>query len=223
MKKITRFNDEYFFLSNFYPRFIRDGKLRFKCVESAFQSYKCEKHEDRFPFQFMVSSYAKRRGRSVKLRPDWEKNKIFYMYKLVLLKFRSHRDLQDKLLETGDAELIEGNNWHDNYWGDCYCPLCKNIKGQNHLGKILMRVRDNLRAEPLQELRMSLPDGTTLSVVADKNNEYPYISISLIRHDGSEEKMCFAEYDRGKPDGKEVQIGVYARKFDEPVYYDSYN
>ena len=69
------------------------------------------------------------------------------MYFLVLLKFQSHEDLRNQLFATGDAELIEGNDWHDNYWGNCECPRCVSIEGQNHLGKILMRVRNNLRAE----------------------------------------------------------------------------
>lgn len=52
--------------------------------------------------------------------------------------------LKKKLLETGDAELIEGNYWHDNTWGQCYCPRCKNKIGENHLGKLLMKIRESL-------------------------------------------------------------------------------
>ena len=45
---------------------------------------------------------------------------------------------------TGDAELIEGNTWHDNYWGVCSCSKC-NGRGKNRLGKLLMKVREELR------------------------------------------------------------------------------
>jgi hypothetical protein len=86
-----------------------------------------------------------------------------------------------------------------------------------------MRVRDNLRAETVQELRVALPDGTVLSAWANRADEYPSISISLIHKDGYEDQICFAEYNSNKPDGKEVHIGVYARKFEKPVYYDSFN
>ena len=53
--------------------------------------------------------------------------------------------LGQKLLDTGDEELIEGNHWCDNVWGNCYCEKCANITGQNRLGQMLMRVRDELR------------------------------------------------------------------------------
>ena len=223
MKQITRFTDKYYFLSNFYPRLIKHDGLTFQSVESAFQSLKCQDKKDRNDFQFLTAADAKRKGRAIKLRPDWEENKLRYMYSLVLLKFRVHPDLRKQLIATGDAVLIEGNIWHDNYWGDCECQQCQNIKGQNHLGEILMKVRGHLRAESAQELRVLLPDGTTLSACADRTDEYPSISISLIHRNGTEDRICFAEYNHTKPEGKEVHIGVYARKFDEPVYYDSFN
>ena len=49
-----------------------------------------------------------------------------------------------QLLETGDEELIEGNRWHDNVFGSCFCPKCGD-KGQNMLGKLLMELRDKLK------------------------------------------------------------------------------
>jgi ribA/ribD-fused uncharacterized protein len=118
MKNITRFEGKHHFLSNFYPRLIKDGDLTFQCVESAFQSYKCQSREARMEFQFLTAAEAKKKGRTVKLRPDWEEHKHRYMYLLVLLKFQSQPDLRKMLLDTGDTELIEGNGWHDNYWGN---------------------------------------------------------------------------------------------------------
>ena len=56
-------------------------------------------------------------------------------------KFTKHKDLKEKLLATGDAYLEETNHWHDTFWG-----VCKG-KGQNHLGKILMEVREELKRE----------------------------------------------------------------------------
>jgi len=63
---------------------------------------------------------------------------------IVKLKFAQNPDLRKKLLATGTEELVEGNTWHDNYWGDCSCPECKNIKGRNQLGITLMRVRKEM-------------------------------------------------------------------------------
>ena len=60
------------------------------------------------------------------------------MYEIVKDKFSRNPELRVKLLNTGDIELIEGNYWGDTFWGVC------NGKGENHLGKILMRVRKEL-------------------------------------------------------------------------------
>lgn len=49
-----------------------------------------------------------------------------------------------KLLATGGQELIEGNRWHDTFWGRCVCERCKGT-GQNWLGRLIMQVREELR------------------------------------------------------------------------------
>ena len=69
------------------------------------------------------------------------------MYDIVKAKFSQNENLRQMLLDTNNEELIEGNWWHDNCWGDCSCERCKDIKGQNNLGKILMRVREEIRNE----------------------------------------------------------------------------
>jgi len=88
---------------------------------------------------------AKRLGKTVQLRPDWEQVKLDYMRYLVWYKFGMYPDLGQKLLDTGDAELIEGNTWGDKFWG-----VCRGV-GENWLGKILMETRDQIR-------RNGLPD-----------------------------------------------------------------
>ena len=82
---------------------------------------------------------AKRLGRSVTLRSDWETIKSYYMELGLRLKFKNP-DLAAKLIATGNAELIEGNDWHDCAWGICRCDRC-NGQGANLLGKLLMKVR----------------------------------------------------------------------------------
>lgn len=83
---------------------------------------------------------AKRLGQKVKLRKDWEEVKRKYMYRFLRRKFR-HKELRRKLRATGDAKLIEGNNWDDTYWG-----VCDGV-GKNHLGKLLMKLRDKINAK----------------------------------------------------------------------------
>ena len=79
---------------------------------------------------------AKRLGSRAKLRPDWEEVKVQIMHNLVLQKFQQY-NLRKLLLDTGDQYIQEGNNWGDRFWGVC------NGVGENHLGKILMSVREH--------------------------------------------------------------------------------
>jgi predicted NAD-dependent protein-ADP-ribosyltransferase YbiA (DUF1768 family) len=69
------------------------------------------------------------------------------MYRIQLAKYRQNPHLRAALLATGDAELEEGNWWHDNTWGNCKCERCCGVEGYNMLGNILMKVRKELREE----------------------------------------------------------------------------
>ena len=97
--------------------------------------------EQRKNFLGLDPSSAKRKGRRVKLRDDWEEVKDQIMYEIVLNKFSQNEELRKKLIATGDEYLTEGNTWHDTYWGVC------NGKGKNKLGKILMQVREELKLD----------------------------------------------------------------------------
>ena len=83
------------------------------------------------------------RDRTLKLRCDWEQVKTQVMWQGVLTKFLTHTDIQKILLDTGD-ELIVEDSPIDYYWG---CGREKT--GQNHLGKILMKVRQEIRQQRL--------------------------------------------------------------------------
>lgn len=135
---IDRFVGENFFLSNFYESPVTYRGLTYTSVEAAFQSVKAGNMHERQKFTKMNPSEAKRAGRAVKLRDDWEFIKDDVMHECVFDKFKDPI-LQNKLLNTGDEELIEGNDWGDRYWGVC------GGKGENKLGKILMQVRSEIR------------------------------------------------------------------------------
>lgn len=138
-KTIDSFKGEHGFLSNFYSSPIIYKDTLFPHVEGAFQAAKCAKKADFLAISEMnFPNQAKKAGQSVKLREDWEDTKRKVMLKLVRLKFEIPA-LRIKLLETGNAQLVEGNFWNDTYWG-----VCKG-EGKNYLGKILMKVRDELR------------------------------------------------------------------------------
>ena len=85
-------------------------------------------------------------GKRVTLRKDWEERKEGFMEEILRRKFRDP-DLRKLLDETGDAQIIEGNRWHDNYWGQCLCtrPKCASRTGRNTLGNLLMKIREENR------------------------------------------------------------------------------
>ena len=143
---ITRFESEYRFLSNFYECEIKYSGFVYQSVEAAYQAQKCNDDKARVPFQYMSASESKKIGQTAALRPDWNDVKERIMCDLVLCKFTAHKELADKLISTNGYMLIEGNDWHDNFWGVCICKDCKNIENNNHLGEILMSVRDVVTA-----------------------------------------------------------------------------
>ena len=138
---IDKFSGEYRFLSNFYLSKVTLDGIEFPSVENAYQAAKNFDRERRQMFTTLSSAQAKSEGKNTVKRPDWEQVKVLVMTDLVREKFTKHLDLREKLLATGDAELIEGNWWRDTFWG-----VCKG-KGENHLGKILMKVREELQNE----------------------------------------------------------------------------
>ena len=130
---IDNFRGEYYFLSNFYNAPVEYEGILYTNNEAAFQSAKLKNKNLRtnyiyngmkYNFATLDPSTAKKFGRHLNLRSDWEEVKFDIMYELLL---------------TGNEELVEGNTWGDRIWGKC------NGKGQNNLGKILMRVREELR------------------------------------------------------------------------------
>jgi hypothetical protein len=133
---INKFDGEYQWLSNFYDCPIEFDGLTYKNSEAAYQAQKTLDHNIRKTFTNMSALESKRAGKKLKLRPNWEEIKIGYMRLIIHKKFRQNEDLKQKLIQTGNQELIEGNYWHDCFWGVC------NGIGENWLGKILMEERD---------------------------------------------------------------------------------
>lgn len=148
MPTVDSFSGQYKYLSNFAGSpFIWGGK-EWRTVEHAFQAAKClTDAESEMICGCFTPAEAKRLGRSIRLRPDWEEIKESVMLDLVRLKFRQNRELAEKLLLTGTAKLVEGNRWHDNTWGKCTCGRCAGKKGENLLGKALMKVRAELQKQ----------------------------------------------------------------------------
>lgn len=150
MKIISRFRGKYKFLSNFVESPFTFEGIRYPTVEHAYQERKtlditqCEDIRN-VPTAFLAAKIG--RSNKITLRNDWYDIKGKIMANLVYEKFKQNPELTKMLIETGDAILIEGNYWHDNYFGICSCVKChEGEQPMNMLGEILMDVRNKLRS-----------------------------------------------------------------------------
>ncbi len=134
---INHFNRKYFFLSNFYECPVFYEGLVYNSTEAAFQAAKIL--YGREYFTRMNPPAAKKEGRRVDLRDDWEDVKMGVMYDVCYAKFAYNPELKKKLLKTGDKHLEEANHHGDMIWGTV------DGEGENNLGKILMQLRQDLR------------------------------------------------------------------------------
>ena len=138
---IDNFSGEFEFLSNFFREIGKPTVEHF---------YQAAKTNDEGWKQSIINAEtpgrAKRLGRKAPMRKDWEESKVQVMFDLVRDKFKN-QILATKLIDTFPTQLIEGNKWHDNFWGECSCMKCRGKEQSNMLGFILMQVRGELLAE----------------------------------------------------------------------------
>jgi ribA/ribD-fused uncharacterized protein len=138
-EKIAAFQGPYRFLSNFWPATVEFEGLTYPTVEHAYQSAKTlDRAERRRIAALPTPSDAKKAGRALPLRSDWEAVKFDVMEQCVRYKFTHNAELRSALIATGDAYLEEGNDWGDRVWG-----VYQGV-GENRLGRILMKVRADM-------------------------------------------------------------------------------
>ena len=140
---ITEFRQRYHFLSNFYESRILYGGIVYGSGEAAFQAQKCTTDMEKLRFTGISPGQSKRTGRHVRLRADWEQVKTGIMEEVVRAKFTQNPELAGALLATGRKVLVEGNHWGDTCWG----VDIRTGQGENRLGKILMKVREEMRPQ----------------------------------------------------------------------------
>ena len=146
MDVIDNFTGDYRFLSNFYQYPFEFKGLVYPNAEAAFQAQKCSSESDKVKYtQIKKPVIAKRMGKKEPGFPsNWNEISYGIMKEILEAKF-SMPELKDRLLSTGQMELIEGNHWHDNLWGACVCEKCRSKEQKNLLGKALMEIREELR------------------------------------------------------------------------------
>jgi ribA/ribD-fused uncharacterized protein len=147
---IDSFNGRWRFLSNFYPSVIEFQGIKYPTVEHYYVAMKIKtdqqldgKNITLIDCREMISrmkdpAKVKQLGKVLKLRKDWDKIKLDTMLWGVREKFKD-QDLRQLLIDTSEHEIVEGNNWGDKFWG-----VCGGV-GENHLGKILMKVREEVK------------------------------------------------------------------------------
>lgn len=135
---INSFKGQYSFLSNFYPVQVEIEGIVYPSVEHAYVAMKTMDIELRKQISLMeTAGKVKRMGRTLNIRSDWDHIKLPVMFGLLRLKFQKP-ELKLLLISTGDSHLEEGNWWGDTFWG-----VCKGV-GENNLGKLLMRIRQEI-------------------------------------------------------------------------------
>jgi len=146
VSKRIAFAGDYYAFSNFSSHKVKIWEWEFWNGEAAFHAFK-----DSDPAYWERLSLcarpaeAKRLGRTCQLRGDWDEFRLTAMKMVVACKATQNRDVLTLLLGTGDAELVEDNYWHDQFWGNCTCDKHAAIPGENHLGRAWMDLRNYWR------------------------------------------------------------------------------
>lgn len=166
-KVIKEFKGQYDWASNFAPCKIDFQNIVYESTEALYQAWKfsvddtlkvqvetvvngkkvvkTQEVNAREHIAKLSPGAAKRAGRKAKLCWNWDTVRVEVMRVALDLKY-NQEPYKSYLLRTDNAIMIEGNYWHDNFWGDCSCPKCEHVKGINMLGKLTMEKRDALRA-----------------------------------------------------------------------------
>lgn len=148
---IYEFRGDDFPLSSFYPVTITFAEETYPSLEHAYHALKTANLEQRKRFQdpTLRPGDAKKMGKKVTLRKDWNSVRVITMANLLEVKFGpTNLELRKYLASTSPKLLIEGNLWHDNFWGICFCPSCRSCSGTNKLGQMLMNLRETVLKDP---------------------------------------------------------------------------
>lgn len=135
--RICGFFQEYRFLSNFYKclKFEWLG-YEFDNTEAAYMASKSTDRHVHKLFSTLAPNVARNIGQSIIIRPDWNDVRLDVMMNVNRLKYNDPV-LRKLLDDTGNKILVETNTWGDFFWGASVDGV-----GENNLGKILMRIRD---------------------------------------------------------------------------------
>lgn len=122
-----------------YPAVITYNGIVFYTAEAAYQAQKMTSRKEQEKMSALGLEAVRKRGQKISPRPDWEKIKTQIMYEIQLAKFSQSPHLKEKLLSTAGKTLLDTGYAHNPYWTEM------RGEGENNLGKILMKVREELK------------------------------------------------------------------------------
>lgn len=137
--------------SNFQPSTIVIGGIVYRSVENYYQAMKSIHEHDWYRMAELTPAEAKKAGRKLKIREDWEEVKVSFMKKALQEKIKQHPKFKDDLIATGNEVLVEWNNWGDKIWGADY----RTGSGKNLLGVLLMEIREEVKAGKQSKLDLT--------------------------------------------------------------------
>ena len=135
---INRFKGEFDFLSNRFPCHILWEGLEYRSAQAAFQASKCQYENERKVYAGCSTDKAILKGKDLTPYMGWEEAQLGIMESILRAKFEQNPSLMQKLADTENCVLLNGNNKQETFWGvDLYSWI-----GENHLGRIIMNIRD---------------------------------------------------------------------------------
>ena len=141
---ILEFKGENSWLSNFAPCMFTYQGISYPTTEHFYQAWKFDVDKRAKVAAAPTPGKAKQMGSKAKLCWNWDTVRVEVMKTALEYKFVHNLHYRSLLKATGNANLVEGNWWHDNFWGNCNCPKCREITGSNMLGKLIMDIRSRL-------------------------------------------------------------------------------
>ncbi len=213
---IKGFSGKYRWLSNFWPVQIQYKGRFFHNVENAYHS---EKSDDEFYKNFCAHESNPRivktkQRKMIDLHPDWEDVKENIMLELTRIKFQNP-ELRNKILETGNQYIQEGNTWNDVFWG----VDLKTGKGKNIFGEMLMQVRDEIKT--LHLLNEYLKENKKVILFDGECNLCDW-SIQLLLNNDPHDIFRFASLQSDLGQKIQDEYGIDSSKMNSVIVIDDY-
>ena len=156
---ITSFKGKYAFLDLAFLCVVTNDHTLYNSAEAAFlaSQYDASYFRSMFRDTALPIWRARELAKRLQKRRDWTPElSLELMRQITLDKFSRSPNLRSLLLATRHELIVAENNWHEQFWGRCICntrpgkygkkDACL-VPGSNHLGIILMSVRDQLASE----------------------------------------------------------------------------